>query len=422
MLTLKFIQANKEEVIEGLKKRNFDAEKLVDEIIMLDDKRKSLQYKTDTNQSLLKKKSTKIGTLYKEGNTAEAEKIKQETLSLKKNISQLSATHNECLKKIDILLQEIPNIPHISVPFGKNEKDNVIVKSGGNIPKSVDNLLPHWEITEKLDIIDFELGTKITGSGFPLYKEKGAALQRALINLFLNENINAGYKEILPPLVVNEDSAFGTGQLPDKEGQMYHIQSDNFYLIPTSEVPVTNIYRDVILSENELPQKLTAYSSCFRREAGSYGKNVRGLNRIHQFDKVEIVQITHPDNSYNALDEMVNHVENIVKLLELPYRIAKLSGADLGFTSALTFDFEVYAAAQKKWLEVSSVSNFLTFQANRLSLRFKNKNGATELAHTLNGSALALPRIVATLLENNQTSDGIKIPKALQKYTGFNII
>lgn len=422
MLTLKYIRDNKSEVIERLKVKNFDASEIVDKIISLDDERKSLQLQTDTKQSEAKNIAKQIGSLMKEGKKDEAESVKSKSAQLKEDVKSL----NEQQVKVDEELQEqlvlLPNIPHTTVPNGKGAEDNVTVKSGGNVPE-LENALPHWELAKKYDIIDFELGVKLTGAGFPVYKGKGARLQRALISFFLDQAEKAGYVEVQPPLMVNEDSGFGTGQLPDKEGQMYHVTADNLYMIPTAEVPVTNIYRDVILKDTDFPIKNCAYSSCFRREAGSYGKDVRGLNRLHQFDKVEVVQIAHPDKSYEILDEMVAHVQGLVEKLELPWRILRLCGGDMSFTSALTYDFEVFSTAQERWLEVSSVSNFEAFQANRLKCRFKEGNAkGTQLVHTLNGSALALPRILAAILENNQTSEGIKVPKELVPYCGFDII
>lgn len=423
MLELKNIQANSKAIIEALKIKNFDAKDIVEKILKIDRERKEILQSCQDKQNKMNLLSKEIGQLYKSGKTEEANAHKNQTSVLKEDINNLNEELNEITKSLDKLLIQLPNIPHESVPQGTTEEDNEIIKDCPNIPSTVENMLPHWELVAKYGIIDFEIGTKITGAGFPLYKGKGAALQRALINFFITENSLAGYEEVLPPIVVNEDSAHGTGQLPDKEGQMYHVTEDNLYLIPTAEVPVTNIYRDVILQEENLPYKNTAYTPCFRREAGSYGKDVRGLNRLHQFDKVEIVQIAHPDKSYEALEQMVAHVEKIIQKLELPYRILRLCGGDLSFTSALTFDFEVYSIAQKRWLEVSSVSNFENYQANRLKLRFKGKDSkGTTLAHTLNGSALALPRIVAALLENNQTPEGIVIPKSLVPYTGFDII
>ncbi len=423
MLSLSFIRENKDLVIERLGKKNFSQTSLIDDVISKDERRRKLQVEADNQQAELNSISRDIGKLFKEGKKDEAEKAREKTTLLKENIKKFQNEQVAIQEDLNQLLVQIPNLPHESVPAGNSEEDNEIVRSYGDITELDDQALPHWELSKKYDIIDFDLGNKITGSGFPLYKAKGAKLQRALINFFLDENDRAGYREFLPPILVNEDSGFGTGQLPDKEGQMYHVGLDNLYLIPTAEVPLTNIYRDVILTEKELPLKCTAYTPCFRREAGSYGKDVRGLNRLHQFDKVEIVQICHPDESYEALEEMVNHVENLIKKLGLPYRILKLCGGDISFTSALTYDFEVYSAAQKKWLEVSSVSNFEAYQANRLKLRFRDKEtNKTRIAHTLNGSALALPRIVAALLENNQTREGIAIPRILREYTGFEMI
>lgn len=423
MLELKHIAANSEKIIEALKVKNFDATALISEIMEVDAKRKASLQNLEEKQATMNALSKEIGLLFKEGKANEANERKAQTAQLKEDIATLNEKANVYAKSLDDLLIQLPNVPHHSVPKGKNDTDNKIEKDCPNIPETTAEMLPHWDLLTKYNIVDFELGTKITGAGFPVYKGKGAALQRALINFFLDENIKAGYQEVLPPIVVNEDSAYGTGQLPDKEGQMYHVTGDNLYLIPTAEVPVTNIYRDVILQEEDLPKKNTAYTPCFRREAGSYGKDVRGLNRLHQFDKVEIVQVAHPEKSYDVLQEMVAHVEGILQKLELPYRILRLCGGDLSFTSALTFDFEVYSVAQKRWLEVSSVSNFESYQANRLKLRFKSKDSkGTTLAHTLNGSALALPRIVAALLENNQTAEGIRIPQALAAYTGFEII
>lgn len=422
MLTLKFIAENRDEVIARLKVKNFDAAKTVDEIIAADAKRKELKSTSDNAQAEMNALSKEIGSLYKNGMKEAADKAKARTSELKENIKTLTSQLAETETLIHALLVQVPNLPHASVPAGKSEEDNEIIRQNGTFPElSIKE--PHWDIIKKYDIIDFDLGTKLTGAGFPVYKGKGAKLQRALISFFLDEAEKAGYNEVLPPIVVNEDSGFGTGQLPDKEGQMYHVTADNFYLIPTAEVPVTNIYRDVILQEEDLPAKNMAYTPCFRREAGSWGAHVRGLNRLHQFDKVEIVQIQHPDKSYETLDEMVKHVENIITKLGLPYRILRLCGGDISFTSALTFDFEVYSAAQERWLEVSSVSNFESYQANRLKCRYKGKEmKKPELAHTLNGSALALPRILAALLENNQSPQGIKIPEVLIPYTGFSII
>ncbi len=423
MLHLKYIRENHALLVERLKLKNFDAAQLVSEIIQLDDQRRQTQNIQDNKQAEVNKLSREIGNLYKSGKQEEATKAKEDSTRLKEEIKTLNSRMQEISSSMESLLVQIPNIPHESVPPGKGEQDNVEVRHSLNMPKLGEDALPHWELGKKYDILDFELGNKLTGAGFPVFKGKGAKLQRSLIQFFLDEAIKAGYHEIIPPLLVNEDSGFGTGQLPDKEGQMYHIPSENYYLIPTSEVPITNMYRDVILEAKELPVKNTAYTPCFRREAGSYGKDVRGLNRVHQFDKVEIVQIVHPEKSYACLDEMVRHVEQLLRRLELPYRIMRLCGGDISFTSALTFDFEVYSAAQQKWLEVSSVSNFEDFQANRLKLRFREESGKkNSLAHTLNGSALALPRIVAALLENNQTTQGIKIPEVLVPYTGFEII
>jgi len=422
MFTLKFIWENKDEVIKRLKIKGFNASSHVAEITMLDNLRKSTQVEMDTMQAEMNALSKSIGELFKSGKTVEANIAKDKTASLKEEIKNLNIKHDNIEKELHILLVQIPNIPHHSVPEGKTPENNVMVRSGGKIPK-LENALPHWDLAKKYDLIDFELGNKITGAGFPVYKGKGAKLQRALISFFLDEAINAGYQEVIPPYMVNEDSGFGTGQLPDKEGQMYHVTTDNYYLIPTAEVPVTNLYRDEILNASQLPVKNCAYSACFRREAGSYGKDVRGLNRLHQFDKVEIVQIAHPLKSYDILDEMVTHVQSLVEKLELPWRIMKLCGGDMSFHSALTYDFEVFSTAQDRWLEVSSVSNFESFQANRLKLRFKDEGEKkTQLTHTLNGSALALPRIVAALLENNQCEGGIRIPKVLIPYTGFQLI
>jgi seryl-tRNA synthetase len=423
MLTINLIREKRDFVIERLKVKNFDAETITGRILELDIQRRDTVSKNDNLQSEMNRISKEIGTMLKDGKKSEAEIAKAKTYSIKEEIKILT----DKLAIIDNSLRDeiikLPNLPHESVPAGKGADENIIVKEGGTIPQLSGSPLPHWDLIKKYDIIDFDLGTKLTGAGFPVYKGKGAKLQRALINFFLDEGENAGYKEVLPPIVVNEDSGFGTGQLPDKEGQMYHVTLDNFYLIPTAEVPVTNMYRDVILNAEDFPIKNMAYTPCFRREAGSWGAHVRGLNRLHQFDKVEIVQISHPDKSYKTLDEMVSHVEGLVSKLNLPYRILKLCGGDMSFTSALTYDFEVYSAAQKRWLEVSSVSNFESFQANRLKCRFKEKGAKQNmLAHTLNGSALALPRIVAAILENNQTEQGIRIPAALVPYTKFVII
>ena len=423
MLNLKFIQDNPELVVEKLKCKNFDASEIVSNIIDLNTKKNKLQGEADSAKAEMNKISKEIGMLFREGKQEEANAAKERTAELKENIKNFDVDFAAIEEKVYDLQVQLPNLPHESVPTGKGEDDNEVIKRVGDIPGMDEKALPHWELAAKYNLIDFELGVKLTGAGFPVYRGKGAQLQRALINFFLAEASKAGYEEIQPPLAVNEASGFGTGQLPDKEGQMYHITEDNLYLIPTAEVPVTNIYRDVILDAKDLPYKNTAYSACFRREAGSYGKDVRGLNRLHQFDKVEIVQIAHPDKSYEILDGMVAHVEGLVAKLGLPYRILRLCGGDISFTSALTYDFEVFSAAQEKWLEVSSVSNFESFQANRLKLRFREEGvKKPQIAHTLNGSALALPRIVAALLENNQTPEGIKIPEVLVPFTGFDII
>lgn len=422
MLTLKQIRDDKAFAIERLSVKGVDAAPIIDKIETLDDKRKSIKSELDSNLSEQNSIAKEIGQLFKQGKGAEAEAAKAKVNTLKESSKTLESQLKEAEEQLNALIVTLPNFPHSSVPHGKTAEDNVIVRKGGAEPNLPADALPHWELARKYDIIDFELGVKLTGAGFPVYKGQGSALQRALISFFLDCNTAAGYTEVMPPLMVNEASGFGTGQLPDKEGQMYHVNLDNFYLIPTAEVPVTNIYRDVILNESDFPIKMTAYTPCFRREAGSYGKDVRGLNRLHQFDKVEIVQISHPSVSYEALDGMVAHVEGIVQKLGLPYRIVRLCGGDMSFTSALTFDFEVYSAAQKRWLEVSSVSNFESFQANRLKLRYRDANKKMQLAHTLNGSSLALPRIVAALLENNQTPDGIRIPEVLVPYTRFDMI
>lgn len=422
MLTLKYITENTDEVIARLKKKNFDGSEIINNIAELDERRKITQSAADNFAAELNSLSKEIGMLFKQGKHAEANEAKEKTITLKENISKLTEQHDEIEQKLQDLLVLVPNLPHESVPEGKHAEDNVVERSGGKIPQLHKEAVPHWDLAKKYDLIDFELGVKISGAGFPVYKGKGARLQRALINFFLDNAREAGYLEVQPPYVVNAASGYGTGQLPDKEGQMYHATLDDLYLIPTAEVPVTNIYRDVILEEKELPVKNTAYSACFRREAGSYGKDVRGLNRLHQFDKVEIVRIDTPDHSYKSLTEMVNYVQSLVEKLELPWRILRLCGGDMSFTSALTFDFEVFSAAQQRWLEVSSVSNFESYQANRLKCRYRNADKKTQLCHTLNGSALALPRIVAALLENNQTPEGILIPKALVEYTGFEMI
>lgn len=422
MLQLQVIRENKAEVKKRLSKRNPKFADTVDEVLKLDEDNRKIKQELEANLAEANQLAKKIGELMKSGNKADAESIKVQTTSLKEQ----SKTLEEKLKAAEELLFNtlvtLPNTPNDIVPEGKTPEENLNVFEYGAIPQLAEGAVPHWDLITKYNLIDFELGTKITGAGFPVYKGKGARLQRALVNFFLDEAMKAGYEEIVPPYLVNADSGFGTGQLPDKEGQMYHAQVDDLYLIPTAEVPVTNIYRDVILKEEELPIKNVAYSPCFRREAGSWGAHVRGLNRLHQFEKVEIVQIAHPDQSYQILDEMVEHVKGLLTKLELPFRILRLCGGDMGFTSALTYDFETFSAAQQRWLEVSSTSNFESFQANRLKCRFKNKDGKNQLVHTLNGSALALPRIVATLLENNQTPDGIKIPKVLVPYTGFDMI
>ena len=422
MLTLKVINENREEVIRKLAKKRFVAEDIINQLVALDEKRRSSQTLLDTQLSEINLLSKSIGMLMKTGQKVEAEVAKRQVAELKELSKTNEAGLREAEAAIQNLLVTIPNLPHDSVPEGKSAEDNLIERSGGNIPRLSPDALPHWELAKKYDLIDFEWGVKITGAGFPVYKAKGSRLQRALINFFLDNARDAGFIKIQPPYVVNAESGFATGQLPDKEGQMYHVGLDDLYLIPTAEVPVTNLYRDVILDEKDLPIKNTAYSACFRREAGSYGKDVRGLNRLHQFDKVEIVCIDKPENSYQRLNEMVRYVQTLVEKLELPWRILRLCGGDMGFTSALTFDFEVYSAAQERWLEVSSVSNFESYQANRLKCRYRNEDRKTQLCHTLNGSALALPRIVAALLENNQTPEGIKIPIALVPYTGFDRI
>ena len=422
MLTLKLLLENPDFVIEKLAVKNFDAREIVEKINALDQNRRALQAELDSCLAEQKKKAAQIGGLMKEGKRDEAEVVKAEVAALKTRSAEIEKISQENNAELDSLVVLLPNIPCDMVPPGKTAEDNVVVKTGNEVPELGENKLPHWELAKKYDIIDFDLGVKLTGAGFPVYKGKGARLQRALINFFLDFNTNAGYQEVEPPIMVNEASGFGTGQLPDKEGQMYHATADNFYLVPTAEVPVTNIFRDMILANNEFPVKMTAYTPCFRREAGSYGKDVRGLNRLHQFDKVEIVRVEKPEDSYAALDEMIAHVESIVKALGLPYRILRLCGGDMSFTSAITYDFEVYSAAQERWLEISSVSNFESYQSNRLKLRYKDADGKTQLAHTLNGSSLALPRVVAALLENNQKGDRIEIPEALRPYTGFDYI
>ena len=422
MLTIKMLRDDPERVIRKLAVKNFDARQTVEKVLALDENRRNMQTENDALLSRGKQLAAKIGGLMKEGRRDEAEEVKKEVAALKAQSAELTARAEENNKELDATIVLLPNIPCDLVKPGKGAEDNEVVKMGGPEVKLPENALPHWELAKKYDIIDFDLGVKITGAGFPVYKGKGARLQRALINFFLDINTAAGYKEVEPPVVVNAASGFGTGQLPDKEAQMYYVGLDDFYLVPTAEVPVTNIFRDVILSADQFPQKLTAYTPCFRREAGSYGKDVRGLNRLHQFDKVEIVRIEKPENSYAALDEMVAHVEGIVNKLGLKYRILRLCGGDMSFTSAITYDFELWSAAQGRWLEISSVSNFETFQSNRLHLRYRDESGKMQLAHTLNGSSLALPRVVAALLEDNQTEDGIVIPEVLRPYTGFDRI
>lgn len=421
MLNIKLLREQPEFVIERLKVKNFDAVSIIDRVNVLDQIRRSCQTEQDSVLAEQNSLAKEIGILMKNGKREEAETAKMKVSELKETSKGLENKLQESISELNELLVQLPNLPHSSVPVGKLAEDNVIIREGGSVPV-LKNAVPHWDLAKKYDIIDFDLGVKLTGAGFPVYKGKGAKIQRALISFFLDMNIRAGYTEVQPPLMVNEASGYGTGQLPDKGEQMYFVGLDNFYLIPTAEVPVTNIYRDVILSANELPVKMTAYTPCFRREAGSYGKDVRGLNRLHQFDKVEIVQVSHPDNSYSALEDMVKHVEGIVQALGLPYRILRLCGGDMSFTSALTYDFEVYSAAQGRWLEVSSVSNFESFQANRLKLRYKDEAGKTQFAHTLNGSSLALPRILAAILENYQEENRIRIPEVLRKYCGFSYI
>lgn len=422
MLQLNTIREEKDRVLAGLKKRNFKELGLIDEIIALDEKRRSTQLALDESLAKSNTLSKEIGSLFKSGETEKANALKAETATLKDTIKTLTDTLNGTVESLNELLYRVPNIPNDLVPEGTSEADNVVVFEAGEIPNLGKDALPHWELAKKYDLIDFELGVKLTGAGFPVYKGKGAKLQRALITYFLDKNTEAGYNEYQVPHVVNEASGYGTGQLPDKEGQMYHVGVDNLYLIPTAEVPVTNIFRDTLLNESDLPICCTAYTPCFRREAGSYGAHVRGLNRLHQFDKVEIVRIEHPDHSYKALEGMIEHVKGILNDLKLPYHILRLCGGDLGFTSAITYDFEVYSTAQEKWLEISSVSNFETFQANRLKLRFKDNEGKNRLVHTLNGSSLALPRVLAGILENYQTPEGIVVPEVLRKYAGFDII
>ena len=423
MLQLTYIRENKEAVIAGLQKKRFaKAGEAVEQLILLDRKRRETQVQLDTTLAQSNALAKEIGALMKAGKKEEAEQNKAETSRLKASSKDLAETLERVEKELNELLVTLPNLPHSSVPEGKSAEDNEIIHQHGAVPELPETALPHWELIKKYDIIDFELGVKITGAGFPVYKGKGARIQRALVNFFLDEATKAGYMEIQPPIVINRDSGFGTGQLPDKDGQMYHIPEEDFFLIPTAEVPITNIYRDVILPEADLPIKNVGYTPCFRREAGSWGAHVRGLNRLHQFDKVEIVQIQRPDKSYETLEEMSRHIQGLLQKLELPYRVLRLCGGDMGFTSALTYDMEVYSAAQKRWLEVSSVSNFETYQANRLKLRYRDENKRTQLLHTLNGSALALPRILAAILENNQSENGIAIPQVLQPYTGFDRI
>lgn len=422
MLQLQYLRTNTQEAKTRLSVRNLQHAETVDAVLKLDDEVRNAKAEMEAKQAEANAIAKQIGDLMKAGKKDEAEQLKLKTGALKEEVKQLEVNLKQLDEQLFNLLVTIPNAPHASVPVGKSADDNITVATVGQIPELTADALPHWDLIKKYDLIDFELGAKITGAGFPVYKGKGAKLQRALISFFLDEAIKAGYNEVIPPLLVNADSGFGTGQLPDKEGQMYHATADDLYLIPTAEVPITNLYRDVILKEDELPIRNVGYTPCFRREAGAWGAHVRGLNRLHQFDKVEIVQIAHPDQSYQILEEMVQHVGRLLQKLELPYRILRLCGGDMGFSSALTYDFETYSAAQQRWLEVSSTSNFESFQSNRLKCRFKNKEGKNLLVHTLNGSALALPRIVATLLENNQTPEGIRIPEALVPYTGFTVI
>tara|TARA_R110002050_G_scaffold147017_1_gene272650 strand:+ start:28525 stop:29796 length:1272 start_codon:yes stop_codon:yes gene_type:complete len=422
MLQVPYIRENKDLIIERFKVRNLDATETIEKIIETDKNRRETQQKLDAVLASANAKAKEIGILFKQGKGTEANALKQETSQLKEDSKTLQEAHNQYAEELTQLLYLIPNVPNALVPSGKTDEDNVEIFSEGTMPTLYDGAVPHWELIKKYNLIDFELGVKISGAGFPVYTGKGARIQRAMVNFFLDNATEKGYREVQPPLLINEASGYGTGQLPDKEGQMYEATVDGLFLIPTAEVPVTNIYRDTIVSTDDLPIKNTAYSQCFRREAGSYGSDVKGLNRLHQFDKVEIVRIEHPSKSYEALDEMVEYVKTLLQKLELPYRIVRLCGGDLGFTSALTYDFEVYSAAQEKWLEVSSVSNFESFQANRLKCRYRDENGKPQLVHTLNGSALAFPRILAALLENNQTAEGIKIPKALAAYTGFDMI
>jgi len=423
MLTLQYIQEHADYIIERLKVRNKDFTDTINQIKQLDEERRSKQQEVNNAQAELNTLSKQIGQLFKEGKKEEASQAKEKNAAMKESVKEGQQRLNEIQEEIHSLMVQIPNVPHETVEQGKGEEDNIQIREGGRAPELYEGALPHWELAKKYDIIDFELGNKITGRGFPVYKNEGARLQRAMINFFLDRARDKGYQEVLPPLMVNEESGFATGQLPDKEGQMYQVPVDNFYLIPTAEVPVTNIYRDAIVEEKDLPLRMTAYTPCFRREAGSWGKHVRGLNRLHQFDKVEIVTIDHPDRSWDTLEEMTSYVESLISELELPYRVMRLCGGDLGFSASLTYDFEVYSTAQDRWLEVSSVSNFTDYQANRLKLRFREPDKKKpRLAHTLNGSALALPRLLAGILENNQTPEGIKIPKVLQPYTGFSMI
>lgn len=422
MLQIQLFRQDKERIIEGLKKKNFKNLEIVDEIIALDEQKRQIQQTSETFQAQVNQASREIGQLMAAGNKEEAEAKRSEVNRLKEDAKAAGVQLAELEARLEELLVQIPNLPHTSVPEGKTPEDNEVVRTGGPMPELGAGALPHWDITTKYNLIDFELGTKITGSGFPVYINKGARLQRALISFFLDFNIAGGYTEYYPPHMVNAASAYGTGQLPDKEGQMYHMQTDNFYMIPTAEVPVTNIYRDEIVKAEQLPIRMTAYTPCFRREAGSYGKDVRGLNRLHQFDKVELVQLVKPERSYETLEEMALHIEKLLHELELPYRVLRLCGGDMSFTSALTYDFEVYSAAQGRWLEVSSVSNFENYQTNRMKIRYKDEQGKTQLVHSLNGSSLALPRIMACLLENHQTPEGIRLPKALVPYFGSGII
>jgi seryl-tRNA synthetase len=422
MLPIQIFRTNRELVLQGLAKRNFKEIELVDAIIEADEQRRKLLVEQENLSASVNQASKQIGQFMAKGDKESAEQMKVQVADHKERIKEVTLSLNSVEEQLHNALVRLPNLPHASVPFGKTPEENEIVRSGGVMPELGDNKVPHWDLMEKYKLMDLALGNKITGSGFPVFMGAGARLQRSLIQYFITFNTEAGFREYCPPFMVNEDSAYGTGQLPDKEGQMYHVTIDGLYLIPTAEVPLTNIYRDVILTEQEMPVKMTAYSPCFRREAGSYGKDVRGLNRVHQFDKVEIVQMTDPAKSYEALEEMVNHVERLLQSLELPYRILRLCGGDMGFTSALTYDFEVYSAAQERWLEVSSVSNFETFQANRMKIRHRDENGKTQLVHTLNGSSLALPRIIACLLENNQTEAGIKIPAVLMPWFGSDMI